>query len=215
MPIFPLDASIIFPDPSLAEPDGLLAIGGDLSPVRLIEAYRNGIFPWFEGEVPLWWSPDPRFVLLPASLKVSDSMKAVIRKQYFTFSRNSAFAEVIASCKSIHRPGQAGTWITEGMQQAYQRLHEMGYALSAEAWHDGELAGGLYGVRIGRIFFGESMFAREANASKFAFISLVRELQSEGIVLIDCQVHTAHLASFGAKMIPRKLYLNYLRDYLT
>jgi leucyl/phenylalanyl-tRNA--protein transferase len=215
MPIFPLDASIVFPDPSLAEPDGLLAIGGDLSPIRLIEAYRNGIFPWFEGEVPLWWSPDPRFVLLPASLKVSDSMKAVIKKQTFSYARNKAFPEVIASCKSIYRPGQGGTWITEGMQQAYQRLHEMGYALSAEAWRDGQLVGGLYGVRIGRIFFGESMFAREANASKFAFISLVRELQSEGVALIDCQVYTSHLESLGAKMIPRKLYLNYLRDYLT
>lgn len=214
MPIFPLDASMDFPDPSLAEPDGLLAIGGDLSPTRLIEAYRKGIFPWFEGDVPLWWSPDPRFVLFPASLKVSDSMKALARKQTFTYTRNKAFREVIAACKTIHRPGQAGTWITAGMQKAYQRLHAMGFALSAEAWRDGQLAGGLYGVRIGRIFFGESMFARESNASKFAFIELVRELQAEGVVLIDCQVHTAHLESLGAKMIPRKLYLNYLRDYL-
>jgi leucyl/phenylalanyl-tRNA--protein transferase len=214
MPIFPLDENILFPDPSLAEPDGLLAIGGDLSPIRLLEAYRNGIFPWFEGDVPLWWSPDPRFVLFPGSLQVSHSMKACIRKETFTYTRNKAFGEVIASCKSIDRPGQRGTWITGGMQKAYQQLNKMGYALSAEAWRNGHLAGGLYGVRIGRIFFGESMFARESNASKFAFIKLVQELQDEGVVLIDCQVHTAHLESLGAKMISRKVYLNYLKDYL-
>ncbi len=214
MPIFPLDASIVFPDPSLAEPDGLLAIGGDLSPVRLIEAYRNGIFPWFQGEVPLWWSPDPRFVLFPSALKVSDSMKAVFRKQTFTYTRNKAFSEVIAACKTIYRPGQGSTWITEGMQQAYRRLHEMDYALSAEAWRDGQLAGGLYGVRIGRIFFGESMFSKESNASKFAFISLVRELQDEGIVLIDCQVYTAHLESLGAEFISRKDFIASLHAHI-
>jgi leucyl/phenylalanyl-tRNA--protein transferase len=214
MPIFPLDENIIFPDPSLAEPDGLLAIGGDLSPLRLLEAYRAGIFPWFEGDVPLWWSPDPRFVLLPASLKISNSMKAVMRKQTFTYTRNKAFGEVIANCKTIHRPGQDGTWITTGMQKAYLQLHHMGYALSAETWRDDRLVGGLYGVQMGRIFFGESMFALESNASKFAFINLVRELQEKGVVLIDCQVHTAHLESLGAKMISRRVYLNYLREYL-
>jgi leucyl/phenylalanyl-tRNA--protein transferase len=213
MPIYTLDNTPRFPDPSQAEADGLLAMGGDLSPHRILEAYKQGIFPWFEGTVPLWWSPDPRFVLFPASLKVSDSMRAVIRKQAFTYTRNKAFPEVISACKTIRREGQHGTWITRGMQQAYTTLHAQGYAVSAEAWKDGQLVGGLYGVKIGRIFYGESMFARESNASKFAFIKLVEELQEEGIVLIDCQVYTQHLESLGAKMIPRKVFLNYLREF--
>jgi leucyl/phenylalanyl-tRNA--protein transferase len=213
MPIYTLDTTPRFPDPSQAEADGLLAMGGDLSPARILAAYKRGIFPWFDGTVPLWWSPDPRFVLFPASLKVSDSMRSVIRKQTFTYTRNEAFDAVITACKSIKREGQQGTWITRGMQQAYTSLHTQGYAMSAEAWKDGQLAGGLYGVKIGRIFYGESMFSRESNASKFAFIKLVEELSAEGVVLIDCQVYTQHLESLGAKMIPRKVFLNYLKEF--
>jgi leucyl/phenylalanyl-tRNA--protein transferase len=214
MPIFPLDNSIEFPHPSLAEPDGLLAIGGDLSAARLLQAYRAGIFPWFEGDVPLWWSPDPRFVLFPNALKVSQSMKQLIKKQTFTYTRNKAFAEVLRSCKTIHRPGQGGTWITAGMESAYLDLHRKGYAISAEAWADNELVGGLYGIRMGKLFFGESMFSKQSNASKFAFIMLVRDLIEEGVVLVDCQVHTAHLESLGAEMIGRDDYLDMLKKYI-
>jgi leucyl/phenylalanyl-tRNA--protein transferase len=214
MPIFPLDNSIEFPHPSLAEPDGLLAIGGDLSAARLLQAYRAGIFPWFEGDVPLWWSPDPRFVLYPKALKVSHSMRQIIRKQTFTYTRNKAFTEVLRSCKTIHRPGQGGTWITSGMESAYTDLHRKGYAISAEAWVDNELVGGLYGIRMGKLFFGESMFSRQSNASKFAFIMLVRDLVEEGVVLVDCQVHTAHLESLGAEMISRDVYLGMLKKYI-
>lgn len=214
MPIFPLDNSIEFPHPSLAEPDGLLAIGGDLSAARLLQAYRSGIFPWFEGDVPLWWSPNPRFVLYPDELKVSHSMKQVLKKQTFTYTRNKAFSEVIIACKHIDRPGQGGTWITAAMADAYTDLHRKGYAISAEAWHDNQLAGGLYGIRMGKLFFGESMFSRQSNASKFAFIRLVQDLVEEGVVLIDCQVHTAHLESLGARMIKREAYLDMLRLYL-
>lgn len=213
MPMYTLDQSLHFPDPSGAGEDGLLAMGGDLSPDRILAAYKLGIFPWFDGTVPLWWSPDPRFVLFPASLKVSDSMRAVIRKETFTYTRNTCFGDVIAACKTIKRDGQHGTWITRGMQQAYTSLHTRGYAVSAEAWKEGKLAGGLYGIKIGRIFYGESMFAHESNASKFAFIKLVHELADEGVVLIDCQVYTRHLESLGAKMIPRKVFLNYLHDF--
>lgn len=208
MPIFALDEDLQFPDPNLAEADGLLAIGGDLSTERLIQAYKSGIFPWFEDDVPLWWSPDPRFVLFPNELKISTSMKTLLKRKAFTFTINKSFAEVIRNCKSVRRDGQAGTWITEEMQKAYNELNRLGYAISAEAWNDGELAGGLYGVRMGKIFFGESMFSHQSNASKYAFISLVEQLQSEGVELIDCQVYTAHLESLGARMIPRKEFLN-------
>jgi leucyl/phenylalanyl-tRNA---protein transferase len=214
MPIFPLDNSIEFPHPSLAEPDGLLAIGGDLSAARLLQAYRSGIFPWFEGDVPLWWSPDPRFVLFPNALQVSKSMKQLIRKQTFTYTRNKAFTEVLCSCKTIDRPGQVGTWITPGMQAAYTELHRKGYAISAEAWVDHELVGGLYGIRMGKLFFGESMFSKQSNASKFAFIMLVRDLVEEGVVMVDCQVHTNHLQSLGAELIKRDVYLDILEKYL-
>jgi len=207
MPIFALDEDLQFPDPNLAEADGLLAIGGDLSAPRLIQAYKSGIFPWFEDDVPLWWSPDPRFVLFPAEIKISTSMKTLLKRKAFSFTINKAFAEVIRNCKSVRRDGQAGTWITEEMQEAYNELNRLGYAISAEAWNDGELVGGLYGVRMGKIFFGESMFSHQSNASKYAFISLVQQLKSEGVELIDCQVYTAHLESLGARMIPRKEFL--------
>jgi len=208
MPIFALDEDLQFPDPNLAEADGLLAIGGDLSAPRLIQAYKSGIFPWFEDDVPLWWSPDPRFVLFPAEIKISTSMKTLLKRKAFTFTINKSFSEVIRNCKSVRRDGQAGgTWITEEMQEAYNELNRLGYAISAEAWNDGELVGGLYGVRLGKIFFGESMFSHQSNASKYAFISLVQQLKSEGVELIDCQVYTAHLESLGARMIPRKEFL--------
>jgi len=210
MPIFALDENLPFPDPNLAEADGLLAIGGDLSTARLLEAYKSGIFPWFEDDVPLWWSPDPRFVLFPAELKISSSMKTLLKRNAFTFTINKAFAEVIRNCKSVRRDGQAGTWITEEMQNAYIELHNQGYAVSAEAWNGEELAGGLYGIKMEKMFFGESMFSHQSNASKYAFISMVEQLRTEGVELIDCQVYTAHLESLGARMIPRKEFLKLL-----
>lgn len=212
MPIFQLDDTLAFPDPALSEKDGLLAIGGDLSTDRLILAYKTGIFPWFEGDVPLWWSPDPRFVLFPDELKISTSMKTLLKRNAFSFTINQAFSEVIRQCKSVTRDGQAGTWITEEMQDAYNELHKLGYAVSAEAWNEGELAGGLYGIRIGKMFFGESMFSHQSNASKSAFISFVDQLKSEGVELIDCQVYTAHLESLGARMIPRKEFLQRIQS---
>lgn len=198
---------MIFPPVSLAEPDGLLAIGGDLSQDRLLLAYRSGIFPWYEGSHILWWSPDPRFVLFPGELKVSKSMQQLIRKGHFHFTVDKAFDEVIANCKTISRPGQDGTWITDDVKEAYRGLHEAGYAHSAETWLDGELVGGLYGIRLGNFFFGESMFSKASNASKAAFIQYVGLLRDEGVGLIDCQVYTAHLESLGARMISREDFI--------
>jgi len=203
MPLFALDQEMIFPPVALAEPDGLLAIGGDLSKERLLLAYHNGIFPWYEGKHILWWSPDPRFVLFPDELKVSKSMRQLIRRETFVFTINKAFSEVIANCRTIARRGQDGTWITEEVKDAYGKLHKEGYVHSAEAWLNGELVGGLYGVRLGKAFFGESMFSKYSNASKYAFICYVEQLRSEGVELIDCQVYTEHLESLGARMIPR------------
>jgi len=203
MSLFVLDNELIFPPVQLAEPDGLLAIGGDLSSARLLLAYRSGIFPWYEGRHILWWCPDPRFVLFPAELKVSKSMQQLIRRDHFAFTVNKAFRDVIANCKAISRRGQEGTWITDEVKLAYIRLHGEGYAHSAETWLNGELVGGLYGIRLGKVFFGESMFSKQSNASKYAFISYARLLQSEGVELIDCQVYTEHLESLGARMISR------------
>jgi leucyl/phenylalanyl-tRNA--protein transferase len=210
MSLYALSNELIFPPVQLAEPDGLLAIGGDLSMERLLLAYRNGIFPWYEGRLILWWSPDPRFVLFPDELKESKSMRQLIRKGAFTLTINKAFREVIAHCKTISRRGQEGTWITDEVREAYGKLHEAGYAHSAEAWLDGELVGGLYGIRLGKIFFGESMFSKTSNASKYAFIRYVQQLQSEGVELIDCQVYTEHLESLGARMIPREEFIRQL-----
>jgi len=212
MPIFALDKHIIFPPVEESEPDGLLAIGGDLSVERLLTAYKLGIFPWYEGEYPLWWCPDPRFVLFPAKLKISKSMEALFRKEAFSFTINQAFNEVIRNCKSISRTGQNGTWITNEVELAYNQLHELGYAHSAEVWSNGELVGGLYGIRMGKVFFGESMFSKMSNASKYAFISYVEQLKKEGVQLIDCQVHTSHLESLGAEMIPRKTFTHLLKE---
>lgn len=207
-----LTDTIAFPPVEEAMDDGLLAVGGDLSTDRLLHAYRSGIFPWFnDDELPLWWSPDPRFVLFPEELYVSKSMKQILRKGVFDFRTDTDFEAVIRYCKTTARRGQeSGTWISEDIVQAYTALHRLGYAHSAEAWVDNELVGGLYGIRMGKFFFGESMFSLQANASKFAFISYVRQLQEEGVVLIDCQVYTEHLESLGARMIPRKEFVDML-----
>jgi leucyl/phenylalanyl-tRNA--protein transferase len=213
MSLFALDNELIFPPVHLADPDGLLAVGGDLSKDRLLLAYRSGIFPWYEGEHILWWSPDPRFVLFPSELKISKSMNLLNRKNKFEFSINRSFEKVINNCKTISRRGQESTWITDEVKEAYAHLHDLGYAHSAEAWSGGELVGGLYGIRLGNVFFGESMFSKVSNASKYAFINYVRQLESEAVQLIDCQVYTAHLESLGAKMIPRTLFLQLLLKY--
>jgi leucyl/phenylalanyl-tRNA---protein transferase len=211
MPLFALDKELLFPPPHLSEPDGLLAIGGDLSKERLLLAYRSGIFPWYEGEYILWWSPDPRFVLFPDELKVSKSMKALLRRNVFRFTINAAFDQVISNCQSIRRKEQAGTWITNDVRDAFNALHKEGYAHSAEVWLNNELVGGLYGVRMGNAFFGESMFSRISNASKYAFICYINQLVQEGVELIDCQVYTEHLESLGARMIAREDFLRLLR----
>ena len=208
-----LDENIWFPPLEDALEDGLIAMGGDLSTERLIKAYQEGIFPWYEGETPLWWSPNPRFVIYPANLKVSATMKQVIKRQEFEFKTNTSFDQVIAYCKKIKRAGQQGTWITPAVEKAYNILHQLGIAHSAEAWKGGTLVGGLYGIKMGKLFFGESMFSNQSNASKFAFISYVKQLEAEGIVLIDCQVYTEHLESLGAEMIDRDLFKQLLYKY--
>ncbi len=214
MALIALNESLQFPPVEMADEDGLLAVGGDLSRERLLYAYRNGIFPWYENKYILWWCPDPRFVLFPGELKVSSSMKQLLKKQFYEFSINRDFNAVISQCKAISRRGQDGTWITDEMRNAFNDLHSAGYAHSAEVWLNGELAGGLYGIRMGKIFFGESMFSRYSNASKFAFIRYVEFLKSEGVALIDCQVYTSHLESLGARMIPRKQFINLIKTLL-
>jgi leucyl/phenylalanyl-tRNA--protein transferase len=204
----PESQEIEFPDVELAmqEPNGLLAVGGALTREWLLHAYRRGIFPWYgPGQPVLWWAPDPRLVLYPEQLHVSRSLARVIKKGRYTVTLDTAFTEVITACAAA-RPGQSGTWITPEMHAAYVSLHHDGHAHSAECWYQGRLAGGLYGVSIGGIFFGESMFARETDASKVAFVSLVRQLGRWGFRLIDCQVHTDHLASLGATAIPRQTF---------
>jgi leucyl/phenylalanyl-tRNA---protein transferase len=212
MPLFALDNELVFPPVHLAEPDGLLAVGGDLSPKRLLLAYRNGIFPWYEGEHILWWCPDPRFVLFPDNLKVSKSMAQLLKKNTFEFTINQAFAQVINNCKTISRRDQASTWITDDVKKAFTHMHELGFAHSAEVWSNGELVGGLYGIRMGNIFFGESMFSKQSNASKYAFIKYVEFLKTEHIRLIDCQVYTVHLQSLGATMISREEFVGILEE---
>lgn len=213
--LFSLDEEIVFPPVHLAEPDGLLAMGGDLSTQRLLHAYKNGIFPWYEGEHILWWCPDPRFVLFPEELKVSKSIKTLLNKKEFEFTVNKAFAQVIHHCKKIKRPGQQGTWITDEVEKAYCKMHELGYAHSAEVWKDGELAGGLYGIKLGKVFFGESMFSFVSNASRYALVKYVQQLKEEGIALIDCQVYTAYLESLGARMIDRTEFIKLLQKLNT
>jgi leucyl/phenylalanyl-tRNA--protein transferase len=212
VPLFALDKNLVFPPVHLAEPDGLLAVGGDLSTERLLLAYRSGIFPWYEQEHILWWCPDPRFVLFPVELKISSSMQQLIKKNSFGFTINKDFDGVIRNCKTIARRGQESTWITDAVKNAYTRLHALGHAHSAETWLHGELVGGLYGIKMGKVFFGESMFSKVSNASKFAFIKYVTHLQEQGIELIDCQVYTAHLESLGARMIERSDFIELLDD---
>ncbi|MAB48255.1 MAG: leucyl/phenylalanyl-tRNA--protein transferase [Flavobacteriaceae bacterium] len=204
-----LTDKIAFPDVSEASFEGLLAIGGDLSSERLIHAYSNGIFPWFEDDEPLlWWSPDPRFVLFPKDLKVSKSMKQILRKSDFKVTVNKDFKSVIEQCAKAKRDGQDGTWITSQMEEAYIKLYQLGYAKSVEVWQDNELVGGLYGVDLGnKVFCGESMFTKVSNASKVGFVNFV---QNSNYHLIDCQIHTKHLESLGAKHIPRSEFLKYL-----
>ncbi len=191
---------------ALAEPNGLLAAGADLSPTRLIDAYRQGIFPWFNpGEPILWWSPDPRMVLVPGELKISRSLAKILRNRPYEVRMDTAFAAVMAGCAAPRR-GQHGTWISAEMIEAYTRLHQLGVAHSVETWIDGELAGGLYGVALGRMFYGESMFSRARDASKIALVHLVWQLSRWGFGLIDCQMSTPHLASLGAREIPRTAF---------
>ncbi|GJM34878.1 MAG: leucyl/phenylalanyl-tRNA--protein transferase [Saprospiraceae bacterium] len=214
MPVFWLpEDELIFPDPELADPNGVLAVGGDLSPERLLMAYQMGIFPWFNPNEPLvWWSPDPRFVLFPEKLKVARSMRPYFNQKKFRVSLDQDFRAVITNCQQYRRMGQGGggTWITRGMLEAYCRLHELGYAHSVEVWKGEALVGGLYGIALGKIFYGESMFAKESNASKFGFISLVKILQKQGYWLIDCQQETRHLESLGGERIDRKDFLSWL-----
>jgi len=201
-----LDETLTFPpvETALTDPNGLLAVGGDLSVERLLAAYRLGIFPWFSGGQPiLWWSPDPRMVLFPAELRVSRSLAKRLRRQDYEIRFDSAFHEVVVACATVPRRGQDGTWITSDMLRAYDRLHELGYAHSVETWIDGQLAGAIYGVAIGRMFYGESMFHRVTDASKIALAHLVRHLEAEGYGMMDCQMRTEHLASLGGREIPR------------
>jgi leucyl/phenylalanyl-tRNA--protein transferase len=192
--------------------DGLLAIGGDLSTERLVSAYSQGIFPWFNDDaLILWWSPDLRMVLFPGNLKISKSMRRVINSGRFRFSRNQAFDSVLERCASLPRKGQPGTWITPGMQKAYSELHRLGIAKSCETWEGDELVGGLYGVDMGHVFCAESMFHTVSNASKYAFISLVKDLETEGYEVIDCQVYSPHLQTLGAEEIPRGQFLEILK----
>lgn len=208
--IFSLKSELYFPPVHLAEPDGLLAMGGDLSPERILLAYSKGIFPWFEGDTPLWWATNPRFVIFPEELKVSKSMKQVLKSNAFTFTVNKDCMQVISHCGNVKRDGQRGTWITQDIKKTYFNLHQQGYVSSAETWQDGQLVGGLYGIRIGNVFCGESMFSLVNNASKYAFINYVQLLKEDGVQLIDCQIYTPHLESLGGKMIPLTDYLQYL-----
>jgi leucyl/phenylalanyl-tRNA--protein transferase len=211
-PIPFLDASQKFPDPKQSGPQGLVAAGGDLSPERLLLAYESGIFPWFnEDSLILWWSPDPRMVLFPENLKVSKSMKKLMQRQTYHLTKNRSFSDVIEGCARIVRKGEAGTWITQDMKNAYKKLHELGYAVSYEAWKDDILVGGLYGIELGGVFCGESMFSKMDNASKAAFIYMVQDQIKLGCKIVDCQVYTDHLASLGAIEIPRTQFLELLK----
>lgn len=216
MPVYQLpDNDLIFPHPSLANPDGLLAVGGDLSPERLILAYSNGIFPWFsEGEPLLWWSPDPRAVLFPEKFKRHKSLRLLVQSNRFEVTFDKDFRNVIRECSKVERKGQEGTWITKNMIEAYVKLHEMGIAHSVETWEKGKLAGGLYGVMLGKVFFGESMFHKKSNASKVAFWYLIEKLIAMDVKVIDVQQDTQHLRSLGAELIPRSEFLNMLKMYV-
>jgi leucyl/phenylalanyl-tRNA---protein transferase len=212
MPVFRIPDDLIFPDPDLAEEDGLLGVGGDLKPERLLLAYRNGIFPWFsKGEPIMWWSPEPRCVLYPENLKVSTSFRRALGKGDYEVRFDTCFADVIRNCSATKRKGQRGTWITKEMVEAYIRLHELGYAHSTEVFIEGELAGGLYGVAVGMTYSGESMFHLRPEASKIALYHLVERLKDWKFPLIDCQVMNPHLLSLGAEEMPRKEFLKQVK----
>ncbi len=211
MPIYRLTDDLIFPPVEGGE-DGIVAVGGDLLPERLILAYQSGIFPWYsKGEPIIWWSPDPRFVLFPDRLHVSKTMNRVLNNEAINVTFNQNFEHVIAACKKMPRSGQQGTWITDEMELAYIRLHDMGIAESVEVWKDKVLVGGMYGVRVGKVFSGESMFSKDSNASKLALIHFIRKFRTEGGQLFDCQVHSDHMETMGAEEISRKSYLEYLK----
>ena len=215
MPIYQLSETVVFPPVRLADKSGILAVGGDLSSDRLLAAYRQGIFPWYsENEPILWWSPDPRFVLFLEELRISRSMNKVLRRGVFKITYDNDFYSVIASCRHIKRK-QEGTWITDDMLTAYGDLHAMGFAHSAEAWHEGMLVGGIYGVSLGRCFFGESMFSAMHNASKAALMHLANRLKAQHFEILDCQVYTAHMETLGARHIPRKEFTTLLRRALS
>jgi leucyl/phenylalanyl-tRNA--protein transferase len=216
-PILPLsNYNLIFPNPATANEEGILAYGGDLSVNRLLAAYTKGIFPWFNDDDPiLWWSPDPRFVLFIEDLHISKSLKKIIKQEKFEIRYNTSFVEVLIQCANSSRPDQDGTWITPDMIEAYGDLHKEGWAHSFEAWLDDELVGGGYGVVIGNIFCGESMFTKKSNASKVAFVSFVNKLKESGFKLIDSQIHTNYLESFGAKHISREQYLKFVEESLS
>ena len=210
--IYFLTDELYFPPVENANDEGLLAVGGDLSSERLLLAYKSGIFPWFnEDSLILWWSPDPRMVLYPDEVKVSKSMRKVINSNVFSISINTCFETVLEQCSSIEREGQNGTWITKEMKNAYNNLHKKGMAKSYEVWENGNLVGGLYGVDLGHVFCGESMFSKRSNASKFAFIHLAKDLQEKGYRFIDCQLYTEHLASLGAREVSRESFMEQLK----
>jgi len=208
-----LTKELFFPPVNETDEDGILAIGGDLSPERLLLAYKSGIFPWFDEDEPiLWWSPEERMVLFPNEFSVSKSMRNILNRGVFKVTFNQNFKEVISNCSSIKRDGQRGTWITDGMIEAYSKLNEMGIAKSVEVWQEDILVGGLYGIDLGHIFCGESMFSKVSNASKVAFVSLVKKLKEENYKLLDCQVHNDHLESLGAREIPREDFITILKS---
>jgi leucyl/phenylalanyl-tRNA---protein transferase len=215
VPVFLLSDTIEFPQPHLASEDGLLAVGGDLSQKRLLLAYRMGIFPWFSDNEPiLWWSPDPRLVLYPHEIKISKTLKKIVKKEVFKVTMDLAFNEVINQCAQVRLKKNQGTWIVKDMIDAYCNLHESGFAHSVEVWQGGDLAGGLYGVSLGKCFFGESMFTRVSNASNIGLVKLVEHLKTLSFDLIDCQVATEHLTRLGARQIPRIRFLNQLEKSL-
>ncbi len=215
MPVFLLDEELIFPHPELREPDGLLAVEGDLSPNRLLLAYRWGIFPWFhDGQPILWWWLCPRLMLRPSEVHLSHSVRNFINRKVYRVTFDQDFGAVMEKCASTQRPGQSGTWIMPEMIHAYTQLHQLGYAHSVEVWHDDTLVGGLYGIAVGRIFVGESMFALQPNASKIGFVNLARFLESQGYHWIDCQQDTPHMRTLGAYTINEALYLDILRNNL-
>lgn len=215
LPLYFLGDRLEFPPVELANEDGLLAVGGDLSPERLLLAYKSGIFPWFNDDaLILWWSPDPRMVLFPDKVKISKSMRKVIRDGKFRLTQNTSFAQVMEQCAKVARKDQSGTWITPEMKTAYEKLHQKGLAKSYEVWDGDNLVGGLYGVDLGHVFCGESMFSLKPNASKYAFIKMAEELVQKGYGLIDCQVHTDHLESLGAELISRTDFMEILQGQL-